>query len=136
MTQQKPNREQRRHPSRAAEQLPSQIQVSYINRTVSPVLHADGVFGGLTPHGLLYMAFFSEHAKIPDSAQLAVDKVARKIRPVPQPDTEWVREVGTEIIMGLDLARSFRKWLDDKIKLIEQNEPANTFTVVEEQQPS
>lgn len=139
MSQQRPTRAQRRHPSRAAEQLPpKQARVSYIKSTVSPVLHADGVFGGLTPQGLLYIAFFSEHPKLPDTVQYALDAAAKTLRPVTQPDQEvgWVREVRGEIIMGLDVARSFRNWLDDKIKLIEQRRPEDAFRSIEEQQQS
>jgi hypothetical protein len=117
---------------------PKQVQVSYIKSTVSTVLHADGVFGGPTPHGLLYMAFFSEHAKIPDTTQYAVDEVAKTFKPVTQPNREpgWVREVGGEVIMSLQFARSFRDWLNNQITILEHPRPESPLTLVEDQQQS
>jgi hypothetical protein len=114
---------------------PKQVQISYIKSTVSPVLHADGMFGGPTPYGLLYMAFFAEHAKLPDTIQYAVDGAAKTLTPVNQPNqqTGWVREVGGEVIMSLDVARSLRSWLNDQITILERRRPEDVFTSVEEQ---
>jgi hypothetical protein len=112
------------------------VQISYIKSSFSPVAHADGVFGGPTPHGLLYIGFFSEHPKLPDTVQYAVDAAAKTLMPVSQPNrkAEWVREIEEEVIMSVELARSFRDWLDDKIKLIEQRRPEDALRSIEEQQ--
>ncbi len=99
-------------------------------------LHADGMFGGVTPHGMVYVAFYSEHAKIPDAATLEVDgenKVIRQPRQVSRP-AEWVREVGAEIIMTVETARAFRSWLDDKINALDQLQSEDKLTVTEEPQ--
>jgi len=118
--------------------LPRQVQVTYIKSNFSHVSHADGVFGGPTPNGLLYMAFFSQHAKLPDTTQYAVDAAAKTFTAVSQPnrEAELVREVEGEVIMSVELARSLRTWLDEKIKLIEQLRPEDALTSIEEQQRS
>ena len=111
----RPNREQRRDRSSHG----TQVQLRYIKSTVGPVLHADGIFGGLTPQGAIYLAFFAEHAKIPDSVTLEVDATG-PTREVGSRPTEWVREVGVEITMSLNVAQSLRAWLDEKFNAYER----------------
>ena len=99
---------------------PLEIQVKYTKTAVSPVLHADGMFGGLTPSGQLYIAFFAEHAQIPDVAMLRREPDSDKYQPAePEQHSEVVREVGVEITMTLNVARSFRDWLNVRLKLAE-----------------
>ena len=100
--------------------------------------HADGVFGGLTPHGLVYMAFFSEHAKMPDIAHIAVDAGAKTFKPVTEPTRQggWVREVEGEFIMDVTVARALRGWLDVRIKQYEQHRPEDTLNLIEDQDQS
>lgn len=126
MAEQRTSRQQRRHPSRA-----NRMELRYVKSTIGPVLHADGVYGGLTPHGLVYLAFFSEHAKIPDSATLEQDSEgrAREVQEGNRP-TEWVRDVGVEVTISLDVARSLRKWLDHKISESERRSPGNASAKV------
>lgn len=107
--------------------------------STAPVLHADGVFGGATPSSSLYMAFFSEHAMIPDSMTYGVERVdAARLRLLApeQPDqfAQVVREIGAEVIMTLEVARIFRQWLDEKISLLERAQPEDLLTQTEQQQ--
>lgn len=80
----------------------------------------------------MYMAFFSEHANLPDTTQYAVDTVAKSFSRVNQAqDPGWVREVGAEVIMTLDIARSFREWLDSRIAILEKIGPGDAFATIE-----
>ncbi len=114
------------------------MQIKYIKSSATPVLHADGMVGGPTPQNLLHVAFYSEHAIIPDSVTYRVERLnATQIRlqspEQPARPTEIVRDVGAEVIMSLEVARSFRQWLDDQIKTIEQARPEDSLSQTEEQ---
>ncbi len=139
MTRQRPNREQRRHPTGEPNlniptppaEVPSEIQALWTKSNFTRVSHCDGAFGGVTPSGNIYIAFYSEHAKTPTTTRYEVDAPARQIKQVaPQPGqiAEWEREIEAEVIMNLNVAKSLRGWLDDKIKALEQLRETDTFT--------
>ena len=110
----------RRLRAEAMQSAPTEIQAKYIKSVASPVLHTDGMFGGVTPSGQMYIAFFAEHAQIPDAAILRRKPGEEIFRP--EPDTQFpgtVREIGVEIIMTLPVARIFRDWLDVRLKTVE-----------------
>lgn len=110
---------------------PLEIQAKYTKTGAFPVLHADGMFGGLTPGGQLYVAFFSEHAQLPEAEILRREPEGDTYRPVATDSLQGVvREVGVEIIMALPVARAFREWLNVRIKMAEdlgiENLPAQS----------
>lgn len=114
---------------------PIEIQAKYTKTGATPVLHTDGMFGGLTPGGQLYVAFFSEHARIPDAAILRRDPEGETYRPVEADQLPGVvREVGVEMIMTLNVARAFREWLDVRLKQAEDFGIENVPTQSEENQ--
>ena len=99
---------------------PIEIQAKYTKTGASPVLHVDGMFGGLTPSGQLYVAFFSEHAQLPEAEILRRDPEGDTYRPVGADQLQGVvREVGVEVIMTLNVARAFQEWLNVRIKMAE-----------------
>lgn len=138
MTQPESRSERRRRATDAAlKSAPTEIQSKYIKSGVSPALHADGIFGGVTPNGQLYIAFFSEHVRIPDAAILRRDPQGENYRPVEPPakSPDLVRDVGVEVIMTLQVARAFRAWLDTRLKMVEDLGLEEAPTPKEEQQP-
>ena len=94
------------------------IEFDYIKSTSFRVVYADGVWGGLTPRGLIAMSFFSERHPIPkklvheitDEGTLGKES-SRESR------AGIIREVDVEVLMDLAMAKSFRSWLDEKIKV-------------------
>lgn len=78
------------------ESTPTEVQAKYIKSAASPVHHADGMFGGVTPSGQIYSAIFAEHAQIPDAAILRRGAGEEIFKPV-EPDTQFpgtVRDIG------------------------------------------
>lgn len=121
------NRTQRRRGTTSRTSPPKRVELRYIKTTAFPVLHVDGVYGGMTPQLSLYLAFFSEHAKLPESATLEWDPEGGPAREIGQRKPEWVRDVGLEVTMSISVAEALRKLLDDKIaevgKLIAEHNP-------------
>ena len=120
MAQEGQSRPQRRRAQRS--QVPTEMTARYVKSNLDRVIHVDGVYGGPTTAGTLWMAFFSEHQVIPESAEFTVDQDTKLINPkpaAPRSRQEWIREIEAELIVSLDMARSLRAWLDDKIKIME-----------------
>lgn len=85
------------------------------------VIHADGAWGGSTPRGLLSFAFYSERGAIPRRTALELSAsgpmfVATGPETIVDGRDAIVREVEVEVIMDIDAAVTFHKWLGDKIK--------------------
>lgn len=107
--------------NQSAAQPPEQIRFHFIKSNFFRVVHADGVFGGATPKGLLQMAFFSERFPIPLSVTHAVSPTSPDsvgIGKELQRETKdgVVREVEVEVIMNLSAALAFQEWLHGHIK--------------------
>lgn len=107
---------------------PSTLRFHYLKGDQFRSVHVDGVIGSLTPSGGIHCATFSERQAIPQEEELALnpdgslgDLVAgsRRAR------EGIVREMDINLIMSLDVARSLRTWLSEKIALLEERtEPA------------
>ena len=111
----------RRRRAEVMESAPTEVQAKYIKSVASPVLHADGMFGGITPSGQIYIAIFAEHSQIPDAATLRRQPGEEVFKPV-ESDIQFpgtVRDIGVEVIMTLPVARAFRDWLNDRLKQID-----------------
>src|SRR3990172_4969325 len=106
MTQQGSSRDQRRARRTRPRALPTHLQAEYVKSNFCRVIHADGAYGGVTGHSLIYMALFSEHNKLPTSARFVVDPVTRTAKPDPtRPSPTWTREVEAEVIMPAEFAK-------------------------------
>jgi hypothetical protein len=78
------------------------------------------------------MALYVQHNKVPQSAQLKVDKVLRRITPEGgTPFGGWTRSIEAEVILPVDFAKSLRDWLDDKIRAAENAEKSETLEIRE-----
>ena len=101
---------------------PKRIRYHYLKSGFFRTIHSDGVYGGVTPHGNIHIAFYSERIPIPQQIEHVVkedgtlgdeDRAARITR------EGVVREVDVDVVVSLGLAIALRKWLDDKIKTLE-----------------
>lgn len=100
-------------------------KTDYIKSNYFRVIHADGVFGGVTPRGYIQIDVWSERQPIPQqcSYDLIVqgdgtalgkeDRTARMARDA------VIREVEAGIVIDLDLAKSVIKWLEEKVAVLE-----------------
>ena len=94
----------------------------YVKGNFFRVVHADGIFGGVTPNRNIHMAIFSQRGAIPNfTEQEIVDgRLGNEIR---REGKNWViRELEVDVVMSLDTAHGLRAWLDDKIRLLEDDD--------------
>lgn len=96
------------------------LSLHFIRSNYFRVVHADGAWGGITPHGDIQMGFYSERGPIPRKIVYKIDEqgrlgeeLEREIRDGP------VRELEVGVVVSLSTARSLRTWLDDKIRVLE-----------------
>lgn len=100
---------------------PKELRFDYIKSNHFRVVHADGVFGGVTNKGLIWATFWSERGAIPTQSvykvtpegKLDEDLTKRVVRDA------IIREAEVSLMLDLGLARSLRGWLDEKITAIE-----------------
>lgn len=105
---------------------PASIRFHYIRGTQFRSVHVDGVIGSLTPSGGIHCATFSERQAIPQEEEIALNPDGSLGDPVAGSRRSHggiVREMDIDLIMSLEVARSLRTWLDEKIALVEQGSP-------------
>lgn len=102
---------------------PDRILFHYLKSPMFRAIHADGLFGGVTPTGNIHAAFFSERNPIPQQIEhpiLPDGQLGKEITESRVVRSGLVREVDIDVIFDLDTAVSFRDWLDEKIKILQQ----------------
>lgn len=84
------------------------------------IIPVSGVWGGLTPHGLVTCELFMEKLALPE--RVVVDETGKELSR--HPDKQYVtREIMVGLVMRPEIARSIGEWLiqraeeDEKIKL-------------------
>ncbi len=102
------------------------VAIRYTTSNLSRVVHGDGVWGGITPHGYINLAFFSERQAIPDQARMRVN-VEKGIAEEIQDATTTIsmrgvtRQIEVEVLVNINVAIALRGWLDNNIKMLQQN---------------
>lgn len=99
------------------------VNIDYIKSPMYRVVHADGVWGGITPRGLISMSFWNTRGPIPT-------RIVQEVGPGGEMGSEVrresrdaiVREVDVGVILDVEIAKTIRNWLDDKIKIAERIE--------------
>jgi hypothetical protein len=102
--------------------MPDYVRFHWIKSNFFRVIHADGVWGGITPTGNVQMAIFSQRTPIPQQTAQKLYSGGNLGEDLPELKVckdGIVREVEIEVIMDLNLAVSIRAWLDEKIKVLE-----------------
>ncbi len=85
--------------------------------------HVDGIYGGLTPKGVLHMDFFVEKNPIPEKESYLIE--GSKLNPSARDCSKAVlREVEGGLIMDYNMMKSMRAWLDTKIEEFERDHVA------------
>jgi len=94
-----------------------EITLHYLKTSNYRSFHVDGVFGGPTPKGNIYMEFFIERAVTP---QKILHEVTEKGLLGKELSREGkigiIREVEAGAIMDIATAELLRDWLDSKIR--------------------
>ncbi|HXP88146.1 MAG TPA: hypothetical protein VN841_25675 [Bryobacteraceae bacterium] len=101
---------------------PDHIKFDFLKSNYFRSIHADGVWGGINGHLEVVMAFFSERPAIPQQITLPIKdgKFGDELENKRVGRDAVIRDVEVSITMNVEVARSFRQWLDEKIKAIEE----------------
>lgn len=102
---------------------PKTIVMHYLKSPMFRTVHADGIFGGVTPHQNIHMSFWNERAAIPQIIEHEIKPdgtLGPEIMEARIGKKGIVREVDVDVVLDLATAISLREWLDDKIKNLEK----------------
>lgn len=109
-----------------AEAKPPIVRYHYLKSTAFRIVHADGVFGGPTPKGLVHLAFFSERFPLPQQTEHELARIdegkAQIGSEIPSGRVSregLVREVEVGVLMSPDVGRAFHKWLGEQLDKID-----------------
>ena len=105
---------------RQSSKLHSEINFDYIKSNQFRVIHVDGAHGGVSPKGLIQMAFFNERAPIPTRETYALEQGKLGKRKKVEQREAIVREVEVETLIDLQVARVIVQWLREKIDQAER----------------
>lgn len=100
----------------------NQITFHYIKSNSFRVIHADGMWGGISPSGHLQMAFYNERIPIPQMTVHAVDPVKRIIGEEEERLVRdgIVREVECNVVMSLEVSERLHRWLGVQIESLKK----------------
>ena len=100
--------------------VPSSLSFYYIKSNFFRVLHVDGLIGGPTPSGLIFVSLYNERAAIPqitthditEGGQIGTEHLDERVS-----KKGVVREVEVGLVMSVETASSVVAWLQEKIDL-------------------
>jgi hypothetical protein len=99
------------------------LRYHYLKSQFFRTVHADGIFGGVTPRGLIQIAFFSERQPIPTAMvhTISSDGVdmgeSRNLR---EGREGAIREVEVNAILSAETAERLQEWLGTHLALLRQ----------------
>lgn len=99
------------------------IRFHYIKSSAFRTIHADGVFGGVTPRLNISATFYNERGPLPDQTVQDVREdgtLGTEILEERIIRDGILRELEANIVMDVAVAKSLVKWLNEKIALIEK----------------
>jgi hypothetical protein len=101
-----------------------EIKVKYTRSPTVQEIPVSGVFGAISHSGDVFMAVYSERGELPETATLKVvgdPSKPESLNIVDSPDLSGRNERTVHAVLhfDVDLARSLRRWLDDKISAFE-----------------
>jgi len=99
------------------------VKFDYLKSNTFRVLHADGIYGGITPQGLLQIAFFSERFPIPTQMVYEVTPAGKLGKEIPELRVgrdALVRELDVSVLLNGEIAKALHNWLGDHLKKLEE----------------
>ena len=103
-------------------EVPDKIRIHYIKSNAFRTIHADGVFGGITPRSYLSATFYNERAPLPDQSVHRIQN-GRLSDEIPEERITRdgiLRELEANIVFDVAFAKNLVKWLNEKISLLEE----------------
>jgi len=107
-----PETDQSNKPKQAPEV--QRLSVDYIKSNFFRVVHADGVWGAANPENI-EIVFWNTRPAIPQRLNLVVSSEGDVREEGAVTRADLVRETEVAVIMSLDIAADFHKWLGEKI---------------------
>ena len=82
------------------------------------VIHADGLYGGVSPNGHLHFAFYSQRLPLPKTSKIQVGEDGTPSGPevVTEKKDGFFRELEVDVVMDYSTALSTYIWLEEKIR--------------------
>ncbi len=98
------------------EKKPESVEFRFVNSNYWRVIHADGVYGGVTPRGDILMSVWSQRTALPTSVthEILADGLGKEI--ARESSGAVIRELEAGIVLDVELAKVVVKWLQEKIK--------------------
>lgn len=93
----------------------------YVKAPEYRVIAANGVYGGPQPRGEIKLDFFIEFLETPSIERFAVkdNRIGESIERIPG-EGSWVRELQIGVMLSRSTAKSFAKWLLQKVNMAEE----------------
>ncbi len=105
--------------------VPPKVRFEYLKSPDFRVIHADGVYGGLTPHGQLFISFFSERYPIPTATVFQLEpggNLGPEVRTEREGRKGIIREIEAGVMVDVETARVIVDWLQGKIQEAEKRQ--------------
>jgi hypothetical protein len=104
------------------EGLMSQIRISFKTGNDYRVIPVSGVYGGITPQGLVHADLFIEKAEVPESMVIDVDEATGEASEVSRSPVEQgiVRELLVGLVMRPEVARAVGLWFMNQVDQMEK----------------
>lgn len=98
-----------------------EIDFHYLKTHSYRTYHVDGIFGGLTPRGNLYMELFVERGPTPTLIRNKLTKSGKVgDEVIREGKTGFIREIECGLMMDIETAKVIRGWLNTKIEDFEK----------------
>ncbi|HEW79058.1 MAG TPA: hypothetical protein ENH34_03705 [Phycisphaerales bacterium] len=105
--------------TRKVKKARQEIELHYLKRNNYRSFHVDGVFGGITPRGNIYMELFLERGPTPKKTIHQVNDDGLLGKEVSREGkTGLIREIEAGLILDLATAEIVNDWLAKKIKTL------------------
>jgi hypothetical protein len=100
------------------------VKFHYIKSNDFRVIHTDGMFGGLTPTGDIFVSLFNQRPPIPqitvqaikETGELGDEILAERVS-----KDGIIRQLEVGILMRPDVAEAMVKWLQDRLADVKRN---------------
>jgi hypothetical protein len=95
------------------------VQVHYLKSNQFRLIHAEGVFGGISPTNMIHFALYNDRLTIPKTTSVEITPTGT-YENVEETIGGIVREVEANVFINLGTAISFKNWLNAKIETLRQ----------------
>jgi len=101
---------------------PRRFSFKYQDAASFRTVRVNGVLGGSTPTGEIYMGVYTQRPSLPETSSLDVDEHGTPGQEILGPlQEDLIREMEVGLILDLPNAVAIRTWLDGHIKTLQQN---------------